>query len=83
MSNLRESIDTYVKRVRELAEHVRGNEQATKQSLEVGGSFAFGRKLAGFDEHSSPARIGESSELPRAAYSSVRQSKMTSTADVE
>lgn len=33
MSSLRESVDAYVKRVRELAEHVRGNEQATKQSL--------------------------------------------------
>lgn len=33
MSNLRESIESYVKRVKELAEHVRGNEQATKQSL--------------------------------------------------
>lgn len=33
MSNLRESIETYVKRVKELAEHVRGNEQATRQSL--------------------------------------------------
>lgn len=33
MTNLRESIENYVKRVKELAEHVRGNEQATKQSL--------------------------------------------------
>ena len=33
MSNLRESIETYVKRVKDLAEHVRGNEQATRQSL--------------------------------------------------
>jgi predicted type IV restriction endonuclease len=33
MSNLRESIDGYIKRVKELADHVRGNEQATKQSL--------------------------------------------------
>lgn len=33
MVNLRELIETYVKRVRELADHVRGNEQATKQSL--------------------------------------------------
>lgn len=33
MSNLRESIDAFVKRVKELAEHVKGNEQATKQSL--------------------------------------------------
>jgi hypothetical protein len=33
MSNLRESFETYVKRVKELAEHVRGNEQATRQSL--------------------------------------------------
>lgn len=33
MSNLRESIDAYVKRVKDLAEHVKGNEQATKQSL--------------------------------------------------
>jgi hypothetical protein len=33
MSNLREAIEGYVKRVKELAGHVRGNEQATKQSL--------------------------------------------------
>jgi predicted type IV restriction endonuclease len=33
MVNARELIETYVKRVRELADHVRGNEQATKQSL--------------------------------------------------
>jgi predicted type IV restriction endonuclease len=33
MSNLREMVDNYVKRVKDLAEHVRGNEQATKQSL--------------------------------------------------
>jgi predicted type IV restriction endonuclease len=33
MSNVREAIEAYVKRVKELAEHVRGNEQATKQSL--------------------------------------------------
>ncbi|MDB4984930.1 MAG: hypothetical protein JWN04_108 [Myxococcaceae bacterium] len=33
MASLRETIDIYVKRVKELAEHVRGNEQATKQSL--------------------------------------------------
>jgi hypothetical protein len=30
---MKEQIDAYVRRVRELAEHVRGNEQATKQSL--------------------------------------------------
>lgn len=33
MSSLRESIDQYVRRVKDLAEHVKGNEQATKQSL--------------------------------------------------
>lgn len=33
MATLRETVDGYVKRVQELAEHVRGNEQATKQSL--------------------------------------------------
>jgi hypothetical protein len=33
MSNLDEQIEGYVRRVRELCEHVRGNEQATKQSL--------------------------------------------------
>lgn len=33
MSNMREGIEGYVKRVKELADHVRGNEQATKQSL--------------------------------------------------
>lgn len=33
MSNLRDLIDGYVKRVKDLAEHVKGNEQATKQSL--------------------------------------------------
>jgi len=31
--NLRDQIEAYVKRVRDLAEHVKGNEQATKQSL--------------------------------------------------
>ena len=30
---MREALQAYVKRVGELAEHVRGNEQATKQSL--------------------------------------------------
>ena len=33
MSNVREQVEGYVKRVKDLAEHVRGNEQATKQSL--------------------------------------------------
>lgn len=33
MATLREQIETYVKRVKDLAEHVKGNEQATKQSL--------------------------------------------------
>jgi hypothetical protein len=33
MSSIRESIDVYVRRVKELADHVKGNEQATKQSL--------------------------------------------------
>jgi hypothetical protein len=33
MSELRELVEMYVKRVKELADHVRGNEQATKQSL--------------------------------------------------
>lgn len=33
MATLREQIDQYVKRVKDLAEHVKGNEQATKQSL--------------------------------------------------
>lgn len=33
MSNMREAIDVYIKRVKELADHVKGNEQATKQSL--------------------------------------------------
>lgn len=33
MSDLREQIEQYVKRVKELAEMVKGNEQATKQSL--------------------------------------------------
>jgi hypothetical protein len=33
MSDLKESLANYVKRVRDLAEHVKGNEQATKQSL--------------------------------------------------
>src|SRR5262245_61221651 len=31
--SMKEAIESYIKRVRELAEHVRGNEQATKQSL--------------------------------------------------
>ncbi len=33
MSNLRDLIENYVKRVKDLADHVKGNEQATKQSL--------------------------------------------------
>lgn len=33
MSDLRETLNQYVRRVKDLAEHVRGNEQATKQSL--------------------------------------------------
>ncbi len=33
MSALKETIEAYVKRVKDLADHVRGNEQATKQSL--------------------------------------------------
>jgi hypothetical protein len=33
MSTIRESIDAYVRRVKELSDHVKGNEQATKQSL--------------------------------------------------
>ncbi len=42
--NMREALLQYVKRVQELAEHVRGNEQATKQSL-VGPLFT----LLGYD----------------------------------
>ena len=42
--NMREALQRYVKRVQELAEHVRGNEQATKQSL-VGPLFT----LLGYD----------------------------------
>ena len=41
---MREALQQYVKRVQELAEHVRGNEQATKQSL-VGPLFT----LLGYD----------------------------------
>ncbi len=41
---MREAMPQYVKRVQELAEHVRGNEQATKQSL-VGPLFT----LLGYD----------------------------------
>jgi hypothetical protein len=33
MSDMRDQIETYIKRVKELSDHVRGNEQATKQSL--------------------------------------------------
>jgi predicted type IV restriction endonuclease len=33
MASLREQIEVYVKRVKDLADHVKGNEQATKQSL--------------------------------------------------
>lgn len=32
MSTLRELVEVYIKRVEELAEHCRGNEQQTKQS---------------------------------------------------
>ena len=41
---MKEIIESYIKRVRELAEHVRGNEQATKQSL-IGPLFT----LLGYD----------------------------------
>ncbi|MDX2035944.1 MAG: type I restriction endonuclease [Isosphaeraceae bacterium] len=41
---MKEAIETFVKRVRDLAEHVRGNEQATKQSL-IGPLFS----LLGYD----------------------------------
>ncbi len=41
---MREALQQYVKRVQDLAEHVRGNEQATKQSL-VGPLFT----LLGYD----------------------------------
>ena len=41
---MREALQAYVKRVGELAEHVRGNEQATKQSL-VGPLFT----ILGYD----------------------------------
>jgi hypothetical protein len=41
---MKEVIDAYIKRVRELAEHVRGNEQATKQIL-IGPLFT----LLGYD----------------------------------
>jgi hypothetical protein len=44
MSNLRESMEAYAKRVRVLLEHVRGNAQATKQSL-VGPFFT----ILGYD----------------------------------
>lgn len=33
MSTLRDSVEAYIKRVKELAEHCKGNEQQTKQSL--------------------------------------------------
>lgn len=33
MASLREQVEAYVKRVKDLSEHVKGNEQATKQSL--------------------------------------------------
>ncbi|HEX3598078.1 MAG TPA: hypothetical protein VHU80_23370, partial [Polyangiaceae bacterium] len=33
MSTIRESIDAYIRRVKELSDRVKGNEQATKQSL--------------------------------------------------
>lgn len=45
MSNVREQIEIYVKRVKDLTDHVRGNEQATKQSL-IGPFFSmFGYDL--------------------------------------
>ena len=44
MTLMKDEIDGYIKRVRELAEHVRGNEQATKQSL-IGPLFT----LLGYD----------------------------------
>jgi hypothetical protein len=44
MTNLREQIEGYIKRVKDLSDHVRGNEQATKQSL-VGPFFT----MLGYD----------------------------------
>jgi hypothetical protein len=44
MASLREQIEGYVKRVKDLSEHVKGNEQATKQSL-IGPFFA----MLGYD----------------------------------
>jgi hypothetical protein len=43
-TTMKDAIDGYIKRVRDLAEHVRGNEQATKQSL-IGPLFT----LLGYD----------------------------------
>jgi len=44
MASLREQVEGYVKRVKELSEHVKGNEQATKQSL-IGPFFS----MLGYD----------------------------------
>ncbi len=44
MVDLKEALGTYVKRVKDLAEHVKGNEQATKQSL-IGPLFS----ILGYD----------------------------------
>src|SRR3954470_3539294 len=44
MSAVREQVENFVRRVKDLAEHVRGNEQATKQSL-IGPLFT----LLGYD----------------------------------
>lgn len=44
MATLREQVEGYVRRVRELSDHVKGNEQATKQSL-IGPFFS----MLGYD----------------------------------
>ena len=44
MVDLKDTLGTYIKRVKDLAEHVKGNEQATKQSL-IGPLFS----LLGYD----------------------------------
>jgi hypothetical protein len=45
--SIREQIEGYVKRVKELSDHVKGNEQATKQSL-VGPFFTMlGSRVSG------------------------------------
>jgi hypothetical protein len=71
MAELRELIEQYVKRVKDLAEIVKGNEQATKQSL-IGPFFT----MLGYDlTDPRAAEIAALGSLFEAAYTHVKQDR--------